>query len=83
MNYFSADHTAFHIIDPRTGRSPSELASATAIAPTAAEADALSTTLMVLGVEDGLKLIETLPGTSALLVAKDLTLYCSNRFPVE
>jgi thiamine biosynthesis lipoprotein len=83
MNYYSADHTAFHIIDPRTGRSPSELASATVIAPTAAEADALSTTMMVLGVEAGLKLIEKMPGASALLVAKDLTIYGSNRFPVE
>jgi thiamine biosynthesis lipoprotein len=83
MNYFSADFTAYHIIDPRTGQSPSELASATVIAPKAAEADALSTTMMVLGVQDGLKLIEQLPGTAALLVTKDLHIYRSNSFPVE
>jgi FAD:protein FMN transferase len=83
MNYFSADHADFHIIDPRTGRSPSQLASATVIAPSAAEADALSTTLMVLGVEDGLKLIEQLPGTAALVVTKDLVTYRSSRFPSE
>lgn len=41
-----------HVLDPRTGRPAAELLyQATAIAPTAAEADALSTAFFVLGVE--------------------------------
>jgi FAD:protein FMN transferase len=83
MNYFSPDYTAHHIIDPRTGKSPSHLASATVIAPSAAEADALSTTMMVLGIQDGLAMIEQIPNAAAMLVAKDLKIYLSNRFPVE
>jgi thiamine biosynthesis lipoprotein len=81
MNYFSADHSAYHIIDPRTGHSPVELASATVIAPSVAEADALSTTMMVLGVQEGLALIERLPETAALLISKDLQMYRSSKFP--
>ncbi len=52
-------------------------ASATVIAPSVAEADALSTTLMVLGIQAGLALIENLPGTAALMVSKDLKIYRS------
>ncbi len=81
MNYFSADHSAYHIIDPRTGHSPVELASATVIAPSVAEADVLSTTMMVLGAQEGLALIETLPETAALLISKDLQIYRSSKFP--
>ena len=81
MNYFSADYSAHHIIDPRAGRSPSQLASASVIAPNVTEADALSTTLMVLGVEDGLALVEKLPGVAALLVTKDLQIFRSSKFP--
>jgi thiamine biosynthesis lipoprotein len=38
-----------HLLDPRTGRPAEGVASATAIAPTAAEADALATAFYVLG----------------------------------
>ena len=40
-----------HILDPRTGWPAEQLASASAIAPTAAEADALATAFFVLGIE--------------------------------
>jgi thiamine biosynthesis lipoprotein len=48
-----------HTIDPRTGR-PIEngMASATIIAPTATQADAFATAVMVLGAEEGLALAE-------------------------
>lgn len=82
MNSFSADYSTHHIVDPRTGRSPSQLASATVVAPSVAAADALSTTMMVLGVQDGLALIENIPDASALLVSKDLQIYRSGKFPI-
>ena len=81
MNFYSADYSTYHIVDPRSGLSPSQLASATVVAPSVAEADALSTTLMVLGVQDGLALIGQLPNTAALLVSKDMQIYRSNTFP--
>ncbi len=57
-----------HIIDPRTGRPVTGVAGVTAIAPTAMQADALSTTLFVLGPADGLRLLESYPGCHALWV---------------
>lgn len=42
-----------HIIDPKTGRPVAGMLSVTVVAPTATEADALSTALYVLGFEEG------------------------------
>ena len=69
---FTTDHTEHHIIDPRTGHSPVELASATVMAPTALDADALGTALMILGSTTGLALAERLPAVEAVLVTKKL-----------
>ena len=57
-----------HIIDPRSGRPVTGVAGVTVIAPTAMQADALSTTLFVLGPEAGLRLLATFPGCQALWV---------------
>ncbi len=78
---FSQDFSRHHIVDPRTGDSPTELASVTVLAPTAAVADALSTAVMVLGSQAGLALIDQLPGTAALLVTKEMQLKRSAHFP--
>lgn len=58
-----------HIIDPRTGMPAAGVLSATVIAPSAADADALSTACYVLGLEAATKLITSL-GLSALLVTQ-------------
>lgn len=68
---FAADFSKNHIFDPRTGESPGQLASVTIAAPTALQADALSTAAMVLGVDRTLDLIARLPDVDALLVRKD------------
>ncbi len=81
MQAFTSDYSLNHIIDPRTGVSPAELSSATVIAPTVTDADALATTLMVLGSSAGLALVERLPGIEAMLATKDLTIYRSSGFP--
>lgn len=72
MHAFTNDFSQHHIIDPRTGQSPSELASATVLAATAQDADALGTALMVLGADAGLALAERLPEVEALLITKDM-----------
>jgi len=68
---FSTDFSKNHIFDPRSGQSPGELASVSIAAPTAIQADALSTAAMVLGPEGTLALIGSLPGVDALLVLKN------------
>ncbi len=80
MHTFTNDFRHHHIIDPRRGQSPTELASVTVTAPTAMDADALSTALMVMGSTDGLALVERLPHVEALLVTKKLDIYQSSGF---
>lgn len=58
--YFDVDGTRFHhLIDPATGRSPSGVHSVTILAPDGITAEALSKTVFVLGVEQGLRFIES------------------------
>ncbi len=53
-----------HIVDPRTGRSIEAEPSVTVVGPDAETCDALSTAISVLGVEEGLKLIDKVNGES-------------------
>jgi thiamine biosynthesis lipoprotein len=80
MQFYSPDLVHHHIIDPRIGFSPSEIASSTVIASTCLQADALATAVTVLGIDKGLELINMLPDVEALLVAKDMQEYSSTGF---
>ncbi len=71
MQAFSADLSVHHIVDPRTGRSPGHTSGVTVIAPTATEADALSTSVFVLGPVTGIELLNRLEGREGLVVTKD------------
>jgi len=75
MNYFNADLSRHHIIDPRSGVSPAELAGVTVMAPTATAADALSTAVMVLGRFEGMALLEQLPQIEGVIITKDMQLF--------
>lgn len=57
-----------HILDPRTGRPAEGMLSALAVAPTAAEADALATAFFILGVDKSLAFCENRPDVGALLI---------------
>jgi len=57
-----------HIVDPRTGIGLVNQISVTVIHPDPTTADGLSTAVSVLGVEKGLKLIESIPEAAALIV---------------
>ena len=60
-----------HIIDARTGRPADEVPSVTVIAPDSTAADALATALSVLGVKEGLALVEGRPGVEVLLIERE------------
>jgi thiamine biosynthesis lipoprotein len=60
-----------HIIDPRTGRSPHAVRSATLIASTALRTDGLSKTVFILGPEKGIEFIDGLPDVDAVIIAAD------------
>lgn len=61
-------HRYSHIIDPRTGMGVEDRASVTVVAPDGATADALETTVYLMGPERGLALIDQTPGTSAVFL---------------
>ena len=58
-----------HILDPRTGHPADGLLSATVVAPSAAEADALSTAFYVMGAEKALEYCQARPELAAVLVS--------------
>jgi thiamine biosynthesis lipoprotein len=72
-----ADHQFFvhqgrrygHVLDPRTGVPARALLGASALAPTAMEADALSTAFFVMGLEGTRRFCAAHPATAAVLVA--------------
>ena len=67
--YFERDGVRHHhLIDPRTGRSPREIHSVTILADNGLASEALSKTVFVMGVERGLRLIESLPEVDAVVV---------------
>ncbi len=80
---FSPDRRFHHLIDPHTGCSPDELASVSVLAPTAMEADALSTALFLLGRERGERLLKNFAGADALFVDKAGGVSRSCDFPFE
>ncbi|NLG71659.1 MAG: FAD:protein FMN transferase [Chloroflexi bacterium] len=80
---FSADYSQHHILNPRTGRSAPDLASATVTAETVTWADGLATALMALGMEQARTLVESLAGVEAYLVGKDLNVWASSGFPLK
>jgi thiamine biosynthesis lipoprotein len=75
---FDADGVRFHhVIDPATGRSPSALHSVTILAEDGLTTEALSKAVFVLGVEKGMRLIESQPGVDAIVVDAGGTLHFS------
>jgi len=71
-NFFEIDGEIYsHEIDPRTGYpSRNNVASASVTAPNCTDADALATALMVMDVDEGMKLVESLPEVEAFLLVR-------------
>jgi thiamine biosynthesis lipoprotein len=77
--YFEEDGVRYHhILVPGTGRSASGVRSATVIGADATLTDGLSTTVFVLGVERGMRLIASLPGVEAVVVDEQGRIYYSD-----
>lgn len=83
MQPFTPDFSRHHILDPRRGVSPPALSSVSVVAGSGAMADALSTAVMVMGPQEGLRLIERWPDVEALLITKAGDVYRSSAFPAE
>lgn len=57
-----------HLIDPRSGRSPSSVRGVTVVAGDGLTSEALSKTVFVLGAQEGLRIVEALPGVDAVVI---------------
>lgn len=66
-----------HIIVPSTGAPAGEVQSATIIGPDAVITDALSTSVFVMGVDQGLRLISTLPDYEGIVIDADGQMFYS------
>lgn len=67
--FFEVDGRRYsHILDPRSGQPVRGVAAVSVFAPTALEADALSTAFFVLGPQAGCRLAARLPGVEAVWV---------------
>ena len=76
--YFSPDKKVNHIMDPRTGFSVSSVISVSIICESGTQADALSTSVFVLGVKDGMKLVESLHNVECYIVDYDRIIHTSS-----
>jgi thiamine biosynthesis lipoprotein len=57
-----------HILNPKTGKSAHGVISVTILGPEGIDTDALSTTVFVLGVKEGLALLTRLPGFDGVII---------------
>lgn len=79
--YFEVDGKRYHhILDPKTGYPSTGLQSVTIINKSNAYADALATAVFVMGKENGMKLIERLENTEAMLVDSNGNIFYSSGF---
>ena len=82
MQAYDVNYDQHHIVNPKTGYSPPELASATITAPTVALADALATAAMVMGHEKTISMLKTISGCEGYFIDKQLNHFQSNGFSV-
>ncbi|HTV78997.1 MAG TPA: FAD:protein FMN transferase [Steroidobacteraceae bacterium] len=66
-----------HILDPRTGKSPHKVRSVTIIGPYATRTDALTKSVFVMGVQEGMAFINGLPDIDAVAVTPDRKVWYS------
>jgi thiamine biosynthesis lipoprotein len=77
--YFEEGEVRYHhIIEPSTGAPAGGVHSATVFGPDAVITDALSTSVFVMGVDKGLRLIATLPDYESIVIDAEGRIYYSD-----
>jgi thiamine biosynthesis lipoprotein len=77
--YFEEDGKRYHhIIQPATGEPANGVHSATIVGPDAVITDALSTSVFIMGVDKGLRLIATLPDYEGIVIDADGQMFYSD-----
>lgn len=78
--YIEKDGVKYHhILSPKTGYPyDNEIAGITIISDTSADGDALSTSVFAMGVEDGMKFVNSIDGIDAIFITKDNKVYITD-----
>lgn len=72
-------HKYHHILNPKTGYPyENEIAGVTIVSDYSTDGDALSTSIFAMGVEEGLKFVETLDGIDAIFITLDSKVYVTD-----
>ncbi|WP_083932932.1 FAD:protein FMN transferase [Gillisia sp. CAL575] len=72
-----------HIIDPRTGYPTTGIISVTVFAPKAEIADALATSIFVMGIEVGLNRVNQLPKIECIIIDDKGAIHTSNNIEID
>ena len=81
--FYENDVLYHHLLDTATGYPMNNnIAGVTILAPSSVDADALSTTCFFLGLDAGMKLIESLDDTEVLFITTDGNIIRSDGFPL-
>ncbi|HHC80701.1 MAG TPA: FAD:protein FMN transferase [Flavobacteriia bacterium] len=72
-----------HIIDPRTGYPSSGIISATVFAPKAELADALATSIFVMGIDIGINRINQIPNVECIIIDDKGNIHTSKHIDIE
>ena len=76
--YFSPDKKVSHLLNPKTGFSVADFISVSVIAPTNTQADVLSTSIFVMGPEEGMKFAESLDNVECFMVDADRNIHTTS-----
>ncbi len=77
--FYVGDNFYHHILNPKTGYPyDNNLLGVTIICPKSVDGDGLSTTCFALGLEDGMKLIESLDDTEAIFITDNYELHTTS-----
>ena len=76
--YFSPDKEAHHILNPKTGYSDSNCISVTIITESGTAADALATSVFVMGPDAGMNLVESLDDVECFMVDNNSIIHRSS-----
>ena len=79
--FFQGGERYHHILTPSTGLPARECQSVTIMAPSAMDADALATSVFVLGPKEGFAILERLPDVHAIIVDQRGSVLLSPRWP--
>lgn len=75
--FMDGDRRVHHILNPKTGKSASDVQSVSVLAPRGFDTDPLTKLFFVRGLAAGMALIDSLPGVDAIVIGSDGKLYYS------